>query len=230
MRYTHLFFDLDDTLYRSDNGLWEVIRERMSLFMVQRLNMSPSQVEVLRERYYREYGTTLRGLQLHYQVDANEYLAFVHDVDLQAYLQPDPALREMIHSLPQKKWIFTNADANHALRVLDILRLENCFEGIIDIRALEFVCKPEPQAFERALFLAGSPSPGSCVLCDDALHNLSVARELGFVTVWVNHNAQRTGANKLPPYSSTHYAVQSLVDLPQVLPELWNHLPSGYGE
>lgn len=217
MTYTHLFFDLDDTLYQSDNGLWEAIRQRMSRYMVERLKLTPSEVEVLREHYYHQYGTTLRGLQLHYQVDANEYLAFVHDIRLEEYLHPDPHLREMIESLPQAKWVFTNADADHARRVLAILRLEGCFTGIIDIRALQFVCKPERQAFERALILAGNPLPEHCVLFDDALHNLSVAKEMGFVTVWVNSMARKNAA--------VHYFVASLAELPRAMPELWNSHP-----
>ena len=71
--------------------------------------------------YYIHYGTTLRGLQIHYGIQPKEYLNFVHDLPLHQYLQPNPALREMLRSIPKKRWIFTNSDQPHVERVLSIL-------------------------------------------------------------------------------------------------------------
>jgi len=82
MRFSHIFFDLDDTLYPSTNGLWNSIRQRMNEYMLERLNIPPEQVAIIRRRYFETYGTTLRGLQLHYQVDADEFLAYVHDLPI----------------------------------------------------------------------------------------------------------------------------------------------------
>jgi putative hydrolase of the HAD superfamily len=215
MSYSALFFDLDDTLYTSSNGLWEAIRDRMGLYMVERLNIPIDQVQDIRHRYYKTYGTTLRGLQLHHQVDADEYLAYVHDLPLDEYIQPNPDLCAMLDKLTVPYWIFTNADANHARRVLARLGARDCFEGIIDIRALGFCCKPEPDAYLRALALAGSPDPGGCVMLDDAPANLAPARALGFTTVLVNHTCQ--------PDPAAAYTISTALDLPMVLPELWVH-------
>jgi putative hydrolase of the HAD superfamily len=213
MPYTTLFFDLDDTLYPSTSGLWEAIRERMGRYMYERLNLSESEVPRLRKYYFETYGTTLRGLQIHHHVNADDYLSYVHNLNLNSFIKTNPALREMIKSLPQHKWVFTNADDQHARRVLAELDLLDCFCGIIDIRAIQFACKPEVIAYQRAMALAGVVEPSDCVLLDDSPRNLATARELGFFTILV-------GTNKPDPAASL--SVASLLDLPSASPELWN--------
>ncbi|OGO34590.1 MAG: pyrimidine 5'-nucleotidase, partial [Chloroflexi bacterium RBG_16_57_11] len=144
MSFTTLFFDLDDTLYASSSGLWGLIRDRMGQYMVEVLGLPEDQVPALRRSYFETYGTTLRGLQIHHHVDPDDYLSYVHDLPLEQYIRPNPALRALLLSLPQQRWVFTNSDADHARRVMTILDVQDCFDGIIDIRALEYVCKPEP--------------------------------------------------------------------------------------
>jgi pyrimidine 5'-nucleotidase len=214
MRYTTLLFDLDDTLYDSGNGLWEAIRQRMSQYMIERIGLPAEEVPALRAMYYKKYGTTLRGLQRHFQVDSDDYLAYVHDLPLERYLKPATQLRGLLTSLPQQRWIFTNADANHARRVLSTLELEDCFVGIIDVRAIQFACKPEPIAYQRALELAGNPLPTQCIMLDDSLSNLSGARQMKIITVLVSNNGV--------PHPEVDYSVSSLLDLPKSLPELWD--------
>jgi putative hydrolase of the HAD superfamily len=213
MAFTTIFFDLDDTLYASSNGLWEAIRERMNQYMADRLNLPREEVFKLRRHYYETYGTTLRGLQIHYQVDADDYLQYVHDLPLEQYLEPDLELHKIILSLPQERWIFTNADAQHASRVLKILGLSDCFEGIIDVRAIAFACKPEEIAYLRALNIAGNPKPAECLILDDSITNLSTARNLGLTTVLVNSNGVS--------HPAVLHHLKSLKDLPQVMPALW---------
>lgn len=215
-----IFFDLDDTLYEDRTGLWDAIHARMSLFMIERLRLPEEQVPALRDRYYKSYGTTLRGLQIHHQVDPEEYLAYVHDLPLGAYLQPEPALREMLLRLPQRRWIFTNGDSRHAARVLNALDLEGCFEGIVDVRAMQFVCKPDPEAYQRALALASAGSPQECMLLDDALRNLEPAHSLGFTTVLVGMDT---------PHPAANYSIARLLDLQTVAPFLWEtHSGNGH--
>ena len=96
MPYTQLFFDLDDTLYPSTNGLWNLIRQRMNDYMLEVLRIPPEQVAILRRQYFEAYGTTLRGLQIHYQVDADDFLAYVHDLPVESILSPDAELRRLL--------------------------------------------------------------------------------------------------------------------------------------
>lgn len=213
MRYRTIFFDLDDTLYSSQTGLWDAIKARMNSYMAERLGLAWELIPELRSHYYQKYGTTLRGLQIHYQIDARDYLDYVHDLPLENYLKKEPELRELLASLPQRRWIFTNADAEHAQRVLNILDIQDCFEGVIDVQAIEFACKPEPIAYQRALQLAGESEPNHCVILDDSIDNLSAARDLGFTTILVGRDGVHPG--------SISYAIPNVLALPKKVPELW---------
>ncbi len=213
MSFTTLFFDLDETLYTKGNGLWDAIAARMNEYIHVQLNLPPEEVSTLRRHYYESYGTTLRGLQLHHQVNANDYLAYVHDLPLEDYIHPDPQLHQLLSSLSLRKWIFTNADAHHASRVLDILGVSDCFEGIIDVRAIEFICKPEIEAYHRALTLANEDQPSDCILLDDSVRNLVPAKDLGFTTVLVGSNGTHPAAD---------YTLEKIHQLPNALPDLWH--------
>lgn len=218
-----LFFDLDDTLYASTTGVWELIRQRMGWYMQERLGMAPDVIPDLRHQYYLRYGTTLRGLQAHHQVDADDFLAYVHDIPLQDYLQPDPEVKEMLLSLSHPRWVFTNADDAHARRVLQILDLAECFCGVVDLRAMQFLCKPEEGAYRRAMALAGESDPRSCLLVDDSASNLEGAHRLGFTTVLVasNKDLPENGHRHRHSNPAVDYHIRRLLELPQAMPQLW---------
>ena len=180
MQFTTIFFDLDDTLYPARTGLWEAIKERMNRYMRERLGIPAQDIPVMREAYFREYGTTLRGLQANHGVDPQDFLAFVHDLPLGAYLQPDPLLREIIDALEPRKLVFTNADAAHARRVLE---LSGCFETVVDVHTVAPYCKPMPESFQIAMQIAGESDPGRCVMIDDLPHTTRAAREAGLFAI-----------------------------------------------
>jgi putative hydrolase of the HAD superfamily len=212
MSYDTIFFDLDATLYPESNGLWPAIRLKIDQYMHERMNIPLTKIPELREYYYIQYGTTLRGLQIHYGVEAEEYLNYVHDLPLHQYLQPDLALREMLLSIPLRRWIFTNSDQPHALRVLSILGIEDCFDGLIDIYAMEPHCKPKQEAYHLALQLAKADDPKTCALLDDSIRNLAPAREMGFLTILVGQNGTHPTAN---------HALLDIHHLPDIVPEFW---------
>ena len=212
MHFTSLFFDLDDTLYPASSGLWDAIRERMNVYMQKFFDLPEEEIIKIRQAYLESYGTTLRGLQAHFVVDADDYLAFVHDIPLEKFIQPDPRLRTLLQSLPQHLWIFTNADQHHAKRVIDILGLEGCFDGIIDITAIDFACKPDKIAYQRALHIVGGENPSNCIIFDDSIRNLAPARELGFYTILIGKNGFEPKVDRV---------ILSLHHLKNSMPELW---------
>lgn len=209
MRFTTIFFDLDDTLYPADSGLWTVIKERINLYMHEKMGLTWQEIPSLRQHLYRTYGTTMRGLKTIYDIDELDYLAYVHDIPLQNYLQPIPNLRETIENLPQRKFIFTNADHNHARRVIHALELDGCFEKIIDILAIYPYCKPMTEAYRIAMQEAGETDPYHCVFIDDSTPNVTEAHRLGFYSI-------RIGKDEASTDSDANLA--SLVDLKHVLP------------
>lgn len=183
MRFTTLFFDLDDTLYPNTSGLWQAIKARINLYMVERMGIAEKDAPALRESYFKMYGTTLRGLQARHNVDVDDFLAFVHDLPLADFIQPDPLQRGIIASLPHRKLIFTNADANHARRVLAALNLDDLFETIVDIHAVAPYCKPMPESFAIAQELADEPDPRKCVMIDDLPRTTRAALDAGMASI-----------------------------------------------
>ncbi len=183
MTITTIFFDLDDTLYSARTGLWRDIKARISQYMHERLGIPADQVHALCQQYFEQYGTTLLGLQANYALDVHDFLDFVHGLPLSDYIKPTPGLREILQSLPARKFIFTNADAGHVQRVLNTLELDGCFDGVLDILAMFPYCKPMPEAFAMALKLAGEPDPRHCALIDDLPRAARAAREQGMFSI-----------------------------------------------
>jgi putative hydrolase of the HAD superfamily len=162
----------------------QAINSRISLYMVQRMGMAPADVDRLRKEYFERYGTTMRGLAVHYNIDCADFLAFVHDLPVSNYLKPDAELAAALERLPWNKSIFTNASEAHARRVLTALGVEGHFSRIFDVAWLDFVGKPAEQAYLRVAE-ALSAGPDSCVMVDDSRANLAEAGRLGMITVLV---------------------------------------------
>ncbi len=203
-----IFFDLDDTLYAPSRGVWREIGLRINRYMVERAGIPEPEVDALRQRYFSEFGTSLNGLRAERAVDPVEYYRFVHDIPLERLLEPDPALQKMLHALPQKKFIFSNADRPYILRVLSRLGIADCFEGIVDIFSTDFACKPMAASYRIALRLAGSPPPDACVLVDDLPRNLKPAAEMGMTAVLVG--------GKFPP-AIEKYQIDSIYQLADLI-------------
>lgn len=184
IRYS--LFDLDDTLYAPSTGLMPAIGDRMRSFLESRYNLAPAAAHELQKRYYDRYGTTLRGLMLEQEIDPQDYLLYVHDVDVAQYIRPDPKLRRVLEGLPFERVIVTNGDLAHAQRVLRQLGVADLFTHIFDIVFMEYECKPARGAYERVLHALGAQGD-ECLLIEDTLRNLSAARELGMRTILVAH-------------------------------------------
>jgi putative hydrolase of the HAD superfamily len=186
VKISTLLIDLDDTVYPPTVEVWPLVMKRMFLYMRDFLGIPEDEIPAMRDRLFNRYGTTLRGLQIERGIDAKAYLDYVHDVDLSALLSPDPALRSALDRIALPKLIFTNACESHARNVLRLMDLESCFDGIIDVVAVQPYCKPEPEAYHIALELAGSPDPREVLMVDDRLENVAAASSLGMHTVLVS--------------------------------------------
>jgi putative hydrolase of the HAD superfamily len=180
-----LVFDLDETIYPRRSGLMQAISERISAYMIERLEMDPRVVPRLRRAYWEEYGTTSRGLQLLHGIDVDDYMRFVHDIPLSDYVGHDPALDAVLTRLSQRKVIFTNASADHARAVLEIVGVAQHFEAIYDAFFAEHESKPAAGAYRRLLSALGLPGK-ACLMVEDSARNLRPAKSLGMVTVLVD--------------------------------------------
>ena len=179
-----LFFDLDNTLYPHRLGVVARIDERINDYLELRLGVPSAEVDALRRRFWAEHGTTLRGLTARHSIDADDYLAYIHDIELEDLLQPDLELRALLARLPGRKAVFSNAPRCHAHRVLERLGLGDAFETVIALEDLGYVPKPDARAFSTAFAQARTAGEG-CALIDDLTNNLAAAKQLGMRTIWV---------------------------------------------
>jgi putative hydrolase of the HAD superfamily len=182
-------FDLDNTLYPPDSVLWPMIDERITLFLMELFGLDGVSARALQKHFYHRYGTTLRGLIEEHQVDAEEFLAFVHDID-RSSLAPNLPLAVEIAALPGRKLILTNGSREHALRTTERLGLGEIFEDAFDIVAASFVPKPAPEAYE-SFFRKYGIEPTHAAMFEDIARNLVVPHERGMTTVLVRPSAEQ---------------------------------------
>lgn len=199
-------FDLDNTLYPAETGLFQRVDARISEFMTTRLGLDPSRVPALREAYWKAYGLTLVGLMLHHGVDPGEYLTFVHDVPVADILRPDPDVAAALQMLPGRRVVFTNGSEDHVHNVLGWLGIDRLIEAVFDIAFMDYQPKPKPHGYEKLLRVL-DVDPGRCWFVDDLPANLDTGRAMGMTTVLVGEG----GPN------SAHRRVRTVKELPEIL-------------
>ena len=104
-------FDLDNTLYSGQTRVFEQVDKKMSEYISEKLNVSIDEAKEIQKNYFYEYNTTLNGMIKNYKIDANEFLEFVHNIDIN-FLKKDPILSEELNKLDGKKIIFTMVPEN----------------------------------------------------------------------------------------------------------------------
>ena len=176
-------FDLDNTLYPHHVNLWQQVDARIGEFISAYLKISADEARVIQKDYYRRYGTTMRGMMTEHGVRADDYLAYVHQID-HSPLEPNPAMGTAIAKLPGRKLILTNGSTDHADKVLARLGLAGHFEAVLDIIAAELEPKPASQTYRRFLTLH-EVDPAKSAMFEDLARNLVIPHQLGMITVLV---------------------------------------------
>jgi len=179
-----VLFDLDNTLYPAERDLFSLIDVRINHYMEVQVGIDREMVDVLRRRYWNDYGTTLQGLIHHHQVDPEDYLDYVHAVDVGSRLSADAELRQSIATLSIPSYVFTNGSRCHVDRVVAALGLDGLFVDVFDIRIANYQPKPNPGPYQQVLNrlqLRGE----DCVMIEDQPQNLQTAKDFGMRTVLV---------------------------------------------
>jgi putative hydrolase of the HAD superfamily len=176
-------FDLDNTLYPHHVNLWQQVDARIGEFVGHYLSVPPEEARRIQKDYYRRYGTTMRGMMTEHGISADDFLAYVHQID-HSPLEPNPAMGAAIAKLPGRKLILTNGSTDHADAVLARLGFRAHFEAIFDIIAAELEPKPAPQTYQKFLGLHGV-DPATSAMFEDLARNLAVPHQLGMTTVLV---------------------------------------------
>jgi putative hydrolase of the HAD superfamily len=211
----HWVFDLDNTLYRADSGVFARIDARMTEFVGGYLKLDRDAARALQKTLYRDHGTTMNGLIRLYGMDPEPYLDFVHQIDL-SDLMADEALAFAIERLPGRRYVFTNGCARHAERILERLGLSHLFDNIWDIRTIGFVPKPDAAAY-RSILAHGGFAPKEAAMFDDIARNLVEAHALGMTTVWLNTDAAWDRQGPEFPVASALHIDHEINDLARFL-------------
>jgi putative hydrolase of the HAD superfamily len=199
-------FDLDNTLYPASCRLFDQVQARMTEFICDRLSIGPEQAAELRRKYFREHGTTLRGLMTVDRIDPHEFLAFVHQIDLSC-VPPDPALVAALEGLDGRKIVFTNGSVRHAERLLEHLGISSSFSGIFDIVACEFEPKPALAGYHE-LLRRHNVAPATALMVEDIARNLAPAAALGMTTAWMRNGLDWAAVESDSDY--IHHVVDDL--------------------
>jgi len=180
-------FDLDNTLYCAGNGIFAQIEARMTDYVMAFLKLPREAAYARQKELYRRYGTTLNGLMREHGASPDDYLHFVHDIDLSS-LAPEEALAAAIEKLPGRRFVFTNGCRDHAARILDRLGMTSLFDDVWDIRTIAYQPKPQVEAYQSVVAAAGL-DPAQSAMFDEIARNLVPARAMGMTTIWLKIDA-----------------------------------------
>jgi putative hydrolase of the HAD superfamily len=176
-------FDLDNTLYPHHVNLWQQVDVRIRDYVAKFLGISKDEAFRVQKDYYRRYGTTMRGMMTEHNLNADDFLAYVHEID-HSPLEPNPAMGAAIAKLVGRKLILTNGSRGHAAKVLERLGLDKHFDDVFDIVAAEHEPKPARDTYRRFL-RTHDVDPRKAAMFEDLARNLVTPHDLGMTTVLV---------------------------------------------
>lgn len=182
-----LIFDFDETIYHPEaTTLPQQLVYRMSTFIKDKFNLSYKEARELSRKYRLEYGSTVVGLQQIHNIDPKEFIDYSYNLDL-GELKKDQKLKEQLHLIPEKKVILTNANEIYVEKALHIMGIRNEFSDIIGINRTNFIPKSNPIGYEIVID-NHADSGRNCIMFDDQVVNLRMAKIYGMETVLCNKN------------------------------------------
>ena len=186
----YLLLDLDGVCYGKHNNyslekVFGQVSKRMTMFISERLQINTEEAKKLQTDYFYKYNTSLNGLMIHHNIPPEEFLKFVHTIDL-SFMKEDKIMRNELEKLDMEKFIFTNGSAEHAENILTHLGVYDLFgrDKVFDIKDAKYVPKPEAKTFDLMVKKFGI-EPKKTIYVEDIAKNLSIGYERGCTTVWL---------------------------------------------
>ena len=186
----YLLLDLDGVCYGKHNNyslekVFGQVSKRMTMFISERLRIDMEEAKKLQTNYFYKYNTSLNGLMIHHDIPPEEFLKYVHTIDL-SFMKEDKIMRTELENLDMEKFIFTNGSAEHAKNILTHLGVYDLFgrDKIFDIKDAGYVPKPEAKTFDLMIKKFGL-NPKETIYIEDIAKNLSIGYERGCATVWL---------------------------------------------
>ena len=193
-------FDLDDTLYAPQTGFAKAMGLVQHQALAKQLDVDVAEVKPILTKLVEQYGgAPFTGLHKTKMIDMDRFIDEGFDLNYPS-LKADLDVVAYLKALPGRKVVFTNSPQCHAQKVLKALGLNSVFDeaGIFDVVRLNFESKPKSSAFDFVLSQLGV-APQNCVMVEDSLSNLKVAKDFGMTTVSVYAEGQK------PPFVDHGY-------------------------
>ena len=179
----NILFDLDGVLYQDLEAVFGQVSKKMTEYISKKLNLDLKKAKELQTNYFHKYNTSLNGLMIHHDIVPEEFLKYVHDIDL-SFMKNDLILREELENLKVKKFIFTNGSKEHANNITSHLGINDLFDGLFDIVDAEYSPKPTAKAFDL-MIEKFKINPKETLYIEDIAKNLSIGKERGTITAWL---------------------------------------------
>ncbi len=199
-------FDLDNTLYPASCRLFDQVDRNITRYIAEHLDLAWDDAYRMQKGFFRQHGTTMRGLMIEHGTDPDHFLEYVHDIDL-APVDANPLLDRALAGLPGRKIIFTNGSVAHAEGIMNKLGVAQHFEAVFDIVASDYHPKPAPHVYDK-LVREHAIEAARAVMVEDMARNLKPAHELGMACVWVR--TESDWARESSDAEHVHHVVDDL--------------------
>ena len=182
----NFIFDCDGVLYNDLEKVFGQVSKKMTEYIAKKLNLDLKKAKELQTNYFHKYNTSLNGLMIHHKINPDEFLKYVHDINLD-FLEKDLVLRKELLKLEAKKIVFTNGSNDHVANITKHLGIDDLFDGVFDIVDCNFIPKPAIESYEK-LSKKFNINPNETLFIEDIAKNLEPAKKLGMKTVWLINN------------------------------------------
>ena len=182
----NILFDLDGVLYQDLEAVFGQVSKKMTKYISDKLDLDLKKAKELQTNYFHKYNTSLNGLMIHHNIKPEEFLQYVHNIDL-TFMKKDLILRKELENLNLKKFIFTNGSKEHANNITTHLGVNDLFDGFFDIVDAQFSPKPTAKAFDL-MIKKFKIDPCETLYIEDIAKNLSIGKERGTITAWLINN------------------------------------------
>ena len=123
---------------------------------------------------------------IHHDIPPEEFLEYVHDIDL-SFMEKDLVLKNELENINLNKFVFTNGSRAHVKNIVKTLGIEDQFKDIFDIVDAKYHPKPEAKAFDLMVDKF-KIDPKETLYIEDIAKNLSIGKERGTITAWLINN------------------------------------------
>ena len=179
----NILFDCDGVLYSDLKGVFGQVSKKMTQYISNKLNVDLKKAKELQTNYFHKYNTSLNGLMIHHDINPEEFLKYVHEINLD-FLKKDLVLRKELLKLNAKKFVFTNGSHDHVINITKHLGIDDVFDGAFDITDCNYIPKPAIEPYKK-LINKFDIDPNETVFIEDIAKNLEPAKKVGMKTVWL---------------------------------------------